>query len=125
MPRRLAIRAISSIIFWSMAAKASLVVKRAVLARSNASSRPADPLFTVRHVRNEGLVSDTVLFEVRDAIGIATLNRPQALNALNTELLNSLAAQLEAWDRDAAIRCIIITGSQKAFAAGADVKEMA
>ena len=45
-------------------------------------------------------MSDTVLFEVKDGIGIATLNRPQALNALNTELLDSLAAQLEAWDRD-------------------------
>ncbi len=70
-------------------------------------------------------VSDTVLFEVKDGIGIATLNRPQALNALNTELLDNLAAQLEAWDRDNAVRCIIITGSPKAFAAGADIKEMA
>ena len=70
-------------------------------------------------------MSDTVLFEVRGAVGIATLNRPQALNALSTELLDTLAAQFEAWDADDKIRCIIVTGSERAFAAGADIKEMA
>ena len=70
-------------------------------------------------------MSDTILTEVRGSVAVATLNRPQALNALNTELLDTLAAQLERWDRDAAIRCIIVTGSAKAFAAGADIKEMA
>ena len=70
-------------------------------------------------------MSDTILAEVKDGIGVATLNRPQALNALNTELLDTLAAQLEAWDTDANVRCIIVTGSERAFAAGADVKEMA
>src|SRR3954464_10826482 len=114
MPRRPAIRGISSIIFWSMAAKASLVVRKDVTAQSNALSRRADRHSIVRAARNEGYVSDTVLNEVKDGIGIATLNRPQALNALNTELLDRLAAQLEAWDRDSAVRCIVITGSQKA-----------
>src|SRR6185437_4386117 len=75
--------------------------------------------------RGEIEMSDTVIAEVHGAVGIATLNRPQALNALNTELLDTLAAQLEAWEADPAIRCIIITGSEKAFAAGADIKEMA
>ena len=70
-------------------------------------------------------MSDTILSEVRGSIGIATLNRPQALNALNTELLDTLAALLEAWDGDDRVRCIIITGSERAFAAGADIKEMA
>ena len=70
-------------------------------------------------------MSDTILTEVRGSVAIATLNRPQALNALNTELLDTLAARLESWDRDAAIRCIIVAGSAKAFAAGADIKEMA
>ena len=70
-------------------------------------------------------MSDTVLFEIRGPVGIATLNRPQALNALSTELLDTLAAQLEAWDSDNKIRCIIVTGSERAFAAGADIKEMA
>jgi enoyl-CoA hydratase len=70
-------------------------------------------------------MSDTILVDVRGAVGIATLNRPQALNALNTELLDTLAAQLEAWDANEKIRCIIVTGSERAFAAGADIKEMA
>ncbi|MCE3519182.1 enoyl-CoA hydratase-related protein, partial [Escherichia coli] len=52
------------------------------------------------------------------------LNRPQALNALNSALLGELSAALEAFDRDNGIGAIVITGSEKAFAAGADIKEM-
>ena len=63
--------------------------------------------------------------EIKGAVGIATLNRPEALNALNTALLNELADALEAWDRDDKVRCIIVTGSDRAFAAGADIKELA
>jgi enoyl-CoA hydratase len=66
-----------------------------------------------------------VLTEVRGPIGIATLNRPEALNALNTPLLDALADTLEAWDADPAVRVMVVTGSDKAFAAGADIKEMA
>ena len=66
-----------------------------------------------------------VLTEVYGPIGIATLNRPEALNALNTPLLDALADTLEAWDADPAVRVMIVTGSDKAFAAGADIKEMA
>jgi enoyl-CoA hydratase len=66
-----------------------------------------------------------VLTEVKGAIGVATLNRPEALNALNTPLLDALADTLEAWDADPAVRVMIVTGSAKAFAAGADIKEMA
>ena len=63
--------------------------------------------------------------EVTGAVGIATLNRPEALNALSTPLLNELADALEAWDRGHQnVRCIVITGSERAFAAGADIKEM-
>ncbi len=58
-------------------------------------------------------------------VGVVTLNRPKALNALNAELLSELVTQLEAWDRDDAVRCIVLTGSDRAFAAGADIKEMA
>src|SRR5436309_15864066 len=62
----------------------------------------------------------------RDApIGIVTLNRPKELNALNFHLVNELADALEEFDRDEAIRCIVLTGAgEKAFAAGADIKEM-
>ena len=66
-----------------------------------------------------------VLTKVEGKVGIATLNRPDALNALNTQLLNELAEALEAWDAGTEVRCMIITGSERAFAAGADIKEMA
>jgi len=62
--------------------------------------------------------------EVNGSVGIATLNRPDALNALNSALLNELADTLEAWDRGNDVRCMIVTGSERAFAAGADIKEM-
>ena len=58
-------------------------------------------------------------------VGIAQLNRPQALNALNGELMDELVSALQAFDADAGIGCIVITGSEKAFAAGADIKQMA
>jgi enoyl-CoA hydratase len=63
--------------------------------------------------------------EVNGSVGIATLNRPDALNALNTALLDELADVLETWDRGTEVRCMIVTGSERAFAAGADIKEMA
>ena len=66
-----------------------------------------------------------VLTRTEGPVGIATLNRPEALNALNNALLDDLAAALEKWDADPAIRVMIVTGSDKAFAAGADIKEMA
>lgn len=66
-----------------------------------------------------------ILVERDERIGIVTLNRPKELNALNTQLIGELADALEEFDRDEAIRCIVITGAgEKAFAAGADIKEM-
>lgn len=66
-----------------------------------------------------------ILVERNERIGIVTLNRPKELNALNTQLIGELADALEEFDRDEAIRCIVITGAgEKAFAAGADIKEM-
>ncbi len=56
---------------------------------------------------------------------IVTLNRPQALNALNSALMDELTAAIDAYEADAALHCMIITGSEKAFAAGADITEMA
>ncbi|QKO22875.1 enoyl-CoA hydratase [Rhodoferax sp. BAB1] len=58
-------------------------------------------------------------------VGIITLNRPKQLNALNDQLMDELGAALKAFDADAAIACMIITGSEKAFAAGADIGAMA
>ncbi|HSF92305.1 MAG TPA: enoyl-CoA hydratase [Paracoccaceae bacterium] len=68
---------------------------------------------------------ETILTEVEDHVGLITLNRPKALNALNNQLLGELAQALTAMDGDKDVRCIVITGSEKAFAAGADIKEMA
>ena len=65
-----------------------------------------------------------ILLERRDAVGIITLNRPAALNALNAALIAELAAALDDLEADPAISAIILTGNEKAFAAGADVKEM-
>jgi enoyl-CoA hydratase len=66
-----------------------------------------------------------IVVERRGRVGIVQLNRPHALNALNLTLMNELLDAVEAFDRDADIGCILITGSDKAFAAGADIKEMA
>ena len=61
---------------------------------------------------------------IEDGVGLITLNRPKALNALNNELLAELIGVLEDWDRGTEVRCIVLTGSERAFAAGADIKEM-
>lgn len=67
---------------------------------------------------------ETILVEQRGAITLITLNRPQALNALNSQVLTELIAAFAAYDADPAQRCAVLTGSEKAFAAGADIKEM-
>ena len=67
---------------------------------------------------------ETIKSENRGAVCLVTLNRPQALNALNTQLMKELSLALDQAESDASVRCIVITGSEKAFAAGADIKEM-
>jgi enoyl-CoA hydratase/carnithine racemase len=66
-----------------------------------------------------------VVTEVRDRVGVARLDRPDARNALSAELMEELASQLEAWDDDPGIGCIVIAGNDEYFAAGADIKAMA
>jgi enoyl-CoA hydratase len=66
-----------------------------------------------------------IIVETKGRVGVIRLNRPQALNALNAALMAELAAAVDAFEADAAIGCTVITGSDKAFAAGADIKEMA
>jgi enoyl-CoA hydratase len=68
---------------------------------------------------------ENILVETRGAVGIITLNRPKALNALSTPLVRDLGAALDAFEHDPAVRAVVLTGSEKAFAAGADIKEMA
>ena len=67
----------------------------------------------------------TILTETQGAVGLATLNRPDARNALSPELMEELATALEAWDADPEVRCIVIAGSREWFAAGADIRNMA
>ena len=66
----------------------------------------------------------TILVSTRGRVGWITLNRPEALNALNSTLVEELAAAAAAFDADEQIGCIVVTGSERAFAAGADIKQM-
>jgi enoyl-CoA hydratase len=66
-----------------------------------------------------------ILTETRDHVGLIRLNRPKELNALNSVLMEELVIALETFDRDPAIGCLVISGNERAFAAGADIKEMA
>ena len=68
---------------------------------------------------------ETLIVETHDAVRVIRLNRPQALNALNAQLTGELAMALDEAENDPAIHCLVLTGSERAFAAGADIKEMA
>ena len=68
---------------------------------------------------------ENILVETRGHVGLITLNRPQALNALSSGLVSDLGQALDGFEDDEGIRAVVITGSEKAFAAGADIKEMA
>jgi len=67
----------------------------------------------------------TILVEQRGRVGLITLNRPEALNAINSQVLKDVLAAASAFDADAGVGAIVLTGSERAFAAGADIKEMA
>jgi enoyl-CoA hydratase len=70
-------------------------------------------------------MSQHIIVETRGRVGIIRLNRPQALNALNTAMIGEIAAAVDGFEADPGIGCMVVTGSDKAFAAGADIKEMA
>jgi enoyl-CoA hydratase len=67
---------------------------------------------------------ETILVEQRGGVTLVTLNRPSALNALNNQVLGELVAAMRVYDADPSQGCAVLTGSEKAFAAGADIKEM-
>jgi enoyl-CoA hydratase len=67
---------------------------------------------------------ETIITETRGKVGLITLNRPQALNALNSQVMAEIVAAVKAFDADEQIGAMVLTGSEKAFAAGADIKEM-
>jgi enoyl-CoA hydratase len=83
-----------------------------------------DSLGAIENVGN-AMSHMTIVVETKGRVGVIRLNRPQALNALNSDLIGELSAALAAFEADAGVGCIVITGSDKAFAAGADIKEMA
>eukprot|EP01030_Chromulinospumella_sphaerica_P017973 gene17973-biopygen15874 len=68
---------------------------------------------------------EDLIVEVHDKVALIRLNRPKALNALNDRMMNELGDALQKFDADPAIGCIVLTGSEKAFAAGADIAAMA
>lgn len=69
-------------------------------------------------------MSDVILSEVRGRVGLITFNRPKALNAVNLEVMQQLVLRVAEFDADENIGCIVLTGNEKAFVAGADIKEM-
>ena len=68
--------------------------------------------------------NQNIIIETRESVGLVTLNRPEALNALSDGLMDELAQALEGFEADDTIGAVVITGSAKAFAAGADIKGM-
>jgi enoyl-CoA hydratase len=72
----------------------------------------------------KSMAFETIIVEINDHVALIKLNRPDALNALNQQLLGELCTALEEADANEKVRCVVITGSEKAFAAGADIKEM-
>ncbi len=77
------------------------------------------------HERQTPMAYETLIVEIEDYVALIRLNRPDALNALNARLLGELADAVASAEANDKVRCIVITGSEKAFAAGADIKEMA
>jgi enoyl-CoA hydratase/carnithine racemase len=67
---------------------------------------------------------ETLIVETAEGVALIRFNRPEALNAFNDQLMNELTSALDAAEADDEVRCIVLTGSEKAFAAGADIKEM-
>ncbi len=70
------------------------------------------------------MIFETLKIEIHDRVALVRLNRPEALNALNQQLIAELDEALTAFEADPGIGCVVLTGSEKAFAAGADIKEM-
>ena len=94
------------------------------MATKKPENKPAD---SVAKTQDNTVTADTkmIIVEQRESVGLITLNRPRYLNALNRQLANETLAALKAFDANDSIGAIVITGSPRAFAAGADIEEMA
>src|SRR5690606_17492679 len=82
------------------------------------------PSESVREQQENSMSFETIIVETRDRVGLIRINRPQALNALNSNVMREISEALDAFEADSAIGAMVLTGSEKAFAAGADIKEM-
>src|SRR5258706_4056096 len=76
------------------------------------------------HAEGQVMIYENIIVEPRGKVGLITLNRPKALNALSPDLMREMAAALDGFESDENIGCMVVTGSEKAFAAGADIKAM-
>jgi enoyl-CoA hydratase len=88
------------------------------------SIRPLDVLLPHLPKIGHFMPYENIICAIKDSVGLITLNRPKALNALNSALIEELNTALSAYQSNPAIGCVVIAGSEKAFAAGADVREM-
>jgi len=88
------------------------------------STQPVSFPAAARSLSTTPLYKD-ILVETKGKVGVITLNRPKALNALNSNLINEVSDALEKFDANPAVNAVVLTGSEKSFAAGADIKEMA
>jgi enoyl-CoA hydratase len=96
-----------------------------IRARRRPDCQPCRPRLPVGRNEGSAMSQQHIIVETRGRVGVIRLNRPQALNALNSAMIGEIAAAVDAFEADAAIGCMVVTGSDKAFAAGADIKEMA
>src|SRR5215475_11236283 len=85
---------------------------------------PASVDLLLQAKMEQAMAYQTIIVETKGRVGVVRLNRPNALNALNAQLIEELSAALDSFEADDGIGCIVITGNEKAFAAGADIKEM-
>lgn len=81
-------------------------------------------IWLVQQGEKSHMAFETILVDREGAVGVITINRPDAMNALNDQVMDELAAALEDFEADDGVGCLVLTGSSKAFAAGADIKEM-
>src|SRR5690348_7694540 len=95
------------------------------IARSAASSPSDSPCRRSNRAWEKSMAYDNIVVETHGAVGLIRLNRPKALNALCDALVREMGHALDAFEKDEAMGAVVITGSEKAFAAGADIKEMA
>src|SRR6516225_8358524 len=86
--------------------------------------RDTDHRHAARNPPETLMTHQNLIVETKCRVGVIRLNRPEALNALNGALMAELTAAIDAFEADAGVGCLVLTGSDKAFAAGADIKEM-